>query len=138
MAKARESAELIGDGLAWIDFPGVDVEMNGTSGSLNFSKSPASEPPGEDSEVAPTTDWNPQSWELEHADGMFSDLVFSVGKKVGIQGRVWDTISVVVHGHHTAIVLKAMLLQDGQCPWRFLRDGECRRAKVSNGIVCKF
>lgn len=69
---------------------------------------------------------------------MFSDLMFSVGKKIRIQGRVWDTISVVVHGHHTAIVLKAMLLQDGQCPWRFLRDGERRRAKVSNGIVCKF
>ena len=138
MAKTRESAELIGDGLAWIDFPGVDVEMDSTSRSLDFSKSPASEPPGEDSEVAPTTDWNSQTWELEDTDGMFSDLMFSVGKKIGIQGRVWDTISVVVHGHHTAIVLKAVLLQDGQCPWRFLRDGERRRAKVSNGIVCKF
>jgi hypothetical protein len=58
MAKTGESAELIGDGLAWIDFPGVDVEMDSTSGLLDFSKSPASEPPGEDSEVAPTTDWN--------------------------------------------------------------------------------
>jgi len=58
MAKTGESAELIGDGLAWIDFPGVDVEMDSTSGLLDFSKSPASEPPWEDSEVAPTTDWN--------------------------------------------------------------------------------
>ena len=138
MAKTGESAELIGDGLAWIDFPGVYVEMDSTTGSLDFSKSPASEPPGEDSEVAPTTDWNSQSRELEDTDGMFSDLMFSVGKKIGIQGRVWDTISVVVHGHHAAIVLKAVLLEDGQCPWRFLRDGERRRAKVSNGIVCKF
>jgi hypothetical protein len=40
---------------------------------------------------------------------MFSDLMYSVGKKIGIQGRVWDTISVVVYGHHTAIVLKAVL-----------------------------
>jgi len=138
MPKTRESAELIGDGLSWIDFPGVDVEMDSTTGSLDFSKSPASEPPGKDSEVAPTTDWNSQSWELEDADGMFSNLVFPVGKKIGIQGGVWDTISVVVHGYDTAIVLKAVLLQDGQCPWRFLRDGERRRAKVSNGIVCKF
>jgi hypothetical protein len=69
---------------------------------------------------------------------MFSDLMYSVGKKIGIQGRVWDSISVVVYGHHTAIVLKAVLLQDGQCPWRFLRDGERRCSKVSNGIVCKF
>ena len=109
MAKTGESAELIGDGLAWIDFPGVDVEMDSTTGSLDFSKCPASEPPREDSEVAPTTDWNSHSGELEDTDGMFSDLVFSVGKKIGIQGRVWDTISVVVHGYDTAVVLKAVL-----------------------------
>lgn len=138
MAKTGESTELTGDRLARIDFPRVDVEMDSTTGSLDFSKCPASEPPGEDSEVAPTTDWNSQTWELEDTDGVFSDLVFAVGKEVGIQGRVWDTISVVVHGYDTAVVLKAVLLQDGQCPWRFLRDGERRRTKVSNGIVCQF
>jgi len=84
MAKTGERTELISDRLARIDFPGVDVEMDSTTGSLDFSKSPASEPPGEDSEVSPTTDWNSQSWELEDTDGMFSDLVFSVGKKIGI------------------------------------------------------
>jgi hypothetical protein len=109
MAKTGESTELTGDRLARIDFPGVDVEMDSTTGSLDFSKSPASEPPREDSEVAPTTDWNSQSWELEDTDGMFRDLLFSVGKKIGIQRRVWDTISVVVHGYDTAVVLKAVL-----------------------------
>ena len=138
MAKAGESTQLTGDRLARIDFPGVDVEVDSTTGSLDFSKSPASEPPREDSEVAPTTDWNSQSREFEDTDGMFSDLVIAVGKKVGIQRRVWDTISVVVHGYDTAVVLKAVLLQDGQCPWRFLRDGERRRAKVSYRIVCEF
>ena len=109
MAKAGESTELTGDRLARIDFPGVDVEVDGTTGSLDFSKSPASEPPREDSEVAPTTDWNSQSREFEDTDGMFRDLLFSVGKKIRIQRRVWDTISVVVHGYDTAVVLKAVL-----------------------------
>ena len=109
MAKTGESTELTSDRLARIDFPGVDVEMDSTTGSLDFSKSPASEPPRKDSEVAPTTDWNSQSWELEDTDGMFRDLLFSVGKKIGIQRRVWDTISVVVHGYDTAVVLKAVL-----------------------------
>ena len=138
MTKAGESTELTGDRLARIDFPGVDVEVDGTTGSLDFSKCPAGKPPWEDSEVSPTTDWNSQSRELEDTDGMFSDLVFSVGKKIGIQGGVRDTISVVVHGYDAAVVLKAVLFQNGQCPRRFLRDGKRRRTKVSNGMVCKF
>lgn len=52
MSEARELAEFIDYRLSWIDFPWVDVEMDGTTGLFNFLKCPACKPPWEDSKIS--------------------------------------------------------------------------------------
>lgn len=109
MAETREFPESIGDGLAWIDFPRVDVEVDGATGSFDFAKGPPSEPPGEDSEIATASDWQTDSWEFQDADGMFCDLMFAVGQEIGIQGGIWDAVSIVSNRHNATVVLETML-----------------------------
>jgi hypothetical protein len=79
-----ESAETLGFGLFGIDFPGVNIEVDGTSGAFDLFEPPTGKPPWEDTEVSTATDWDSQGAFGQDGDRVFRDGFLAAGKGIGV------------------------------------------------------